>query len=148
MTAVVAGASFGCSIGWVVIACIPILWSVFSVSARLGLHSRRGLVEMIRLRRGRAAAGLIAGCMATVNLAMIIADLRAVSDGFTVIFDVPRMFFLIPVALVVWWILIRGNFQKITRVLGLLALAQLAYVAAAVLATHSVIALVKAIFLP
>lgn len=148
MTAVVVGASFGYSIGWVVIACVPVLWSVFTVSARLGLRSRRGLVEMIRLRRGRIAATLVATGMVSVNLAMIIADLRAVSDAFSVILEKRAIFFLVPVAFTVWWILIRGSFQRVTRALGLLALAQLAYVAAAVLATHSALALLKGIFWP
>lgn len=147
-TAVVVGASFGYSIGWVVIACVPVLWSVFSVSARLGLRSRRGLVEMIRLQRGRGAATVIAVGMVSVNLAMIIADMRAVSDAFSVILEKKAIFFLVPVAFTVWWILIRGSFQRVTRSLGLLALAQLAYVAAAVLATHSATALLKGIFWP
>jgi len=148
MTAVVVGASFGYSIGWVVIACVPVLWSVFSVSKRLGLRSRRGLVEMIRLRRGRIAASIIATGMVSVNLAMIIADLRAVGDAFSVILEKSAIFFLVPVAFTVWWILIRGSFQRVTRVLGALALAQLAYLAAAILATHSAIALLKGIFWP
>ena len=148
MTAVVVGASFGYSIGWVVIACVPILWSVFSVSARLGLRSRRGLVEVIRLRRGKRSAVIVATGMVAVNLAMIIADLRAVSDAFSVILQKSQIFFLVPVAFTVWWILIRGSFQRVTRVLGALALAQLAYLAAAVLATKSVTGLLRGIFLP
>lgn len=148
MTAVVVGATFGYSIGWVVIACVPVLWSVFSVSARLGLRSRRGLVEIIRMRRGRTSASIVAIGMVSVNMAMIIADLRAVSDAFSVILRQSPIFFLVPVAFSVWWILIRGSFQRVTRVLGLMALAQLAYVAAAVLATKSLTGLLKGIFLP
>jgi Mn2+/Fe2+ NRAMP family transporter len=148
MTAVVVGASFGYSIGWVVIACVPVLWSVFSVSARLGLKSRRGLVEIIRTRRSKRAAVLMALGMVSVNLAMIVADLRAVSDAFSVVLHQSPIFFLVPVAFSVWWVLIRGGFQRITRVLGVLALAQLAYVAAAVLATHSLRGLLRGIFVP
>ena len=148
MTAVVVGATFGYSVGWVVIACVPILWSVFSVSARLGVRSRRGLVEIIRMRRGRHAATIVAIGMVSVNLAMIIADLRAVGDAFGVILQQSPIFFLVPVAFSVWWILIRGSFQRVTRVLGVLALAQLAYVAAAVLATQSFVGLVEGVFLP
>ena len=148
MTAVVVGASFGYSIGWVVIACVPVLWSVFSVSARLGAHSRRGLVEIIRLRRSRAAAVVVATGMVSVNLAMIIADLRAVSDALSVVLQRSPIFFLVPVAFSIWWILIRGSFQRVMRVLGGLALAQLAYVAGAVLATRSLTGLLKGIFWP
>ena len=148
MTAVLAGATFGYSVGWVILACIPILWSVFSVSARLGTYSNRGLVELVRLRRTRRSAVLVAVGMVVVNLAMIIADLRAVSEAFSVILQRSATFFYVVVAFSVWWILIRGSFQRVTRVLGAIALAQLAYVAAAVLATHSLTALLKGIFLP
>jgi Mn2+/Fe2+ NRAMP family transporter len=148
MTAVVVGASFGHSIGWVVIACVPVLWSVFSVSARLGVRSRRGLVEIIRMQRGRNAAAIVAIGMVAVNLSMIIADLRAVADAFAVILRQSSVFFLVPVAFSVWWILIRGSFQRVTRVLGALALAQLAYVAAAILAIHSLTSLLRGLFLP
>ncbi len=148
MTAVVVGASFGYSIGWVVIACVPVLWSVFSVSARLGHRSGRGLVEIVRMRRGRTAATVVAIGMVSVNMAMIIADLRAVGDAFSVILQQSPKFFLVPVAFSVWWILIRGSFQRVTRVLGVLALAQLAYVAGAVLATRSFTSLLRGIFLP
>ena len=148
MTAVLAGATFGYSVGWVILACIPILWSVFSVSARLGTYSKRGLVELVRLRRTRRSAVLVALGMVVVNLAMIIADLRAVSEAFSVILQRSATFFYVVVAFSVWWILIRGSFQRVTRVLGAIALAQLAYVAAAVLATHSLTALLKGVFLP
>ena len=148
MTAVVVGASFGYAIGWVVIACVPVLWSVFSVSARLGVRSQKGLVQIIRERRGKRAAIFVALGMVAVNLAMIIADLRAVSDAFSVILQQSSLFFLVAVAFSVWWVLIRGTFQRVTRTLGLLALAQLAYVAAAALATKSVTGLLRGIFLP
>src|SRR5438034_11221063 len=45
LTATVAGASFGYSLIWVVLLCVPILFSVFSVSSRLGHQTRKGLVD-------------------------------------------------------------------------------------------------------
>ncbi len=148
MTAVVAGSTFGYSIGWVVLACVPVLLTVFSVASRLGNESRRGLVELIRGNYGKRAAGLIAAAMVAVNVAMIIADLRAVGDALSLILNVSFVFFLAPVAFSVWWILTKGNFQRVTRALGLMALAQLAYVGAAVLATESPLALLRGIFIP
>src|SRR5437588_12455304 len=48
LTATVAGASFGTSLGWVVVLCIPVLFSVFAVSSRIGHQTRKGLVELVR----------------------------------------------------------------------------------------------------
>lgn len=148
MTAVVAGAAFGHSIAWVVLACVPVLLAVFSVASRLGDESRKGLVQLIRQYHGRRAAWITAAAMVAVNVAMIIADLRAVGDAFSLIANVDFLYFLAPVAFSVWWILIKGNFQRVTRVLGIAALAQLAYIASAVMATSSPLALLKGIFLP
>jgi Mn2+/Fe2+ NRAMP family transporter len=100
--------------------------AVFSVSARLGGQARRGLVELIRQHYGRTPARLMAAGMVAVNMAMIIADLRAVGDAFSLILDISFLFFLAPVAFSVWWILMKGNFQRVTKALGLVALAQVA----------------------
>src|SRR5580698_5693827 len=75
LTATVAGASFGYSIGWVVLLAIPVLWAVFNVAARIGHHSSRGLVELIRMTYGRTAGWGVAAAMISVNMTMIIADL-------------------------------------------------------------------------
>src|SRR5215470_18741978 len=56
LTATVAGASFGTSLGWVVVLCIPVLFSVFAVSSRLGQETKKGLVELIREQYGRKSA--------------------------------------------------------------------------------------------
>src|SRR5215471_12660817 len=60
LTATVAGASFGTSLGWVVVLCVPVLFSVFAVSWRIGQETRKGLVELIRENYGARIAITIA----------------------------------------------------------------------------------------
>ncbi|HYH00901.1 MAG TPA: divalent metal cation transporter [Terriglobales bacterium] len=48
LTATVVGASFGLSVGWVVLICIPILMTVFVVAARIGHQTRLGLIKLVR----------------------------------------------------------------------------------------------------
>src|SRR5215472_16632428 len=60
LTATVAGASFGYSLGWVVLLCVPVLFSIFAVSSRIGSETRRGLVELIRIHYGKYTALTIA----------------------------------------------------------------------------------------
>jgi Mn2+/Fe2+ NRAMP family transporter len=148
MTAVVAGATFGYSIGWVVLACVPVLMTVFSVASRLGDESRKGLVQLIREHHGKIAAMITSMAMVAVNVTMIIADLRAVGEAFSLILNTSFLYFLAPVAFSVWWILMKGNFQRVIKVLAWLALAQLAYIAAAVMVTPSATSLLRGIFLP
>ncbi len=148
LTATVAGASFGYSLGWVVLLCVPVLFSVFAVSSRIGHQTHKGLVELVRLHYGRKIAIGIALLIVVVNLAMVIGDIVAVSDGFSLITMLPRSYFLAIVAFTVWYVLILGNYQKTTKALGTLTLILIAYVFAAVHVTDSFGALAGGILLP
>src|SRR5215469_1372471 len=85
MTATVAGASFGYSIGWVVLLCVPVLFSVFAVSSRIGHQTRKGLVELLRENYGLKIAFAIAMLIVAVNMAMIIGDIVVVSDSISLL---------------------------------------------------------------
>lgn len=148
LTATVAGASFGYSLGWVVLLCVPVLLTVFAVSSRLGHQTRKGLVELIRENYGRKVAVSIALLVVAVNLAMIIGDIVAVSDGFSLILVFPPSYFLAIVAFVVWFVLILGNYQKTTKALGTMTLILIAYVVCAFHVTTSFAGLAKGILLP
>jgi Mn2+/Fe2+ NRAMP family transporter len=148
LTATVAGASFGLSIGWVVLLCIPILRSVFSVAARIGHETRLGLIRLVRKHFGVRFAVLLACLVVVVNVVMIIADLMAVSDAFAIVLGQPRRFFPAVVAFIVWYILTLAGYERVNRTLSLLALFLFAYVAAAVMATDSVTATASGILLP
>ncbi len=148
LTATVAGASFGYSIGWVVLLAIPVVWAVFSVSARIGHQSNRGLVELIRQSYGRTAGWGMAIAMISVNMAMIIADLIAVSDAFSLILRQARFFFLPMVAFAVWYLLVLGDYRKSSRAFIWFALFQAAYVVAAIMAVKSWSGLLRGLLLP
>src|SRR5947209_1290380 len=134
LTATVAGASFGTSVGWVVLFCIPILQSVFGVAARIGHETKLGLIKLIREHFGARIAITIACMVALVNVTMIVADLMAVSDAFSIVLNQPARFFPAVVAFVVWYILTLAGYGRVNPTLSLLALFLLAYVAAAMLA--------------
>ena len=144
LTATVAGASYGTSVGWVVLLCIPILQSVFGVAARIGHETKLGLIKLIREHFGARIAITIACMVALVNVIMIIADLMAVSDAFSIVLNQPARFFPAVVAFVVWYILTLAGYGRVNPTLSLLALFLLSYVAAALLATGSPPAVVHA----
>jgi len=148
LTATVAGATFGYSIGWVVLLSIPVLWSVLSVSARIGRESRKGLVELVRQQYGRKLAVALAIGVFVVNFTMIIGDLVAVSDALSIVTNQWRAFFLVPLAFVVWYMLIVGNARKSMERLGLLSLFLIAYVVAGCYTVRSPVALARGILLP
>jgi Mn2+/Fe2+ NRAMP family transporter len=135
LTATVAGAAYRYSLLWAVLLSIPFLLAVFSVSARIGFESRQGLVDLLRTNYGRIIAFGCAAVVVAINMAMIVADLMAVTDALSIITEMPRMYFIAGVAFSVWYILIFRDYRKITQTLVLLSLPLFLYVAAAVLAS-------------
>lgn len=148
LTATVAGATFGYSLGWVVILCVPVLFSIFAVSSRMGQQTGKGLIQLIREHHGKRTSIVIAMLVVAVNLAMIAGDIVAVGDSFSLITLFPRVYFLALIGFVVWYVLIIGNYQKTTKVLGTLTLILVAYVVAAFDATESFTAMARGILLP
>lgn len=148
ITATVAGAAFGYSVLWVVVLCVPLLESIFGVSARLGFETRQGLVDLLRANYGRKLALACAAVVIVINMAMIIADLMAVSDAMAIILGHRRVYFVAAVAFSVWYILIFRDYKKITGVLLWLSLPLFVYVGAAAVATPSFVGLARGTFLP
>src|SRR5215813_11907507 len=134
LTATVAGVAYHYSLLWSVLLSVPFLLAVFSVSARIGLESRQGLVDLLRTHYGRWIAFGCAAVVVAINMAMIVADLMAVTDGFSIIMAMPRMYFIAAVAFSVWYILIFRDYRRITQTLVLLSLPLFIYVAATVMA--------------
>lgn len=148
LTATVAGAAFGYSVLWVVLLCVPLLLYVFQVTARIGHETRRGLVDLLRLHYGRKVARLCAALIILINMAMIVADLMAVSEGMSIIAGQSRMYFVALAAFSIWYILIFRDYVKITRSLLFLALPLFIYVAAALIVAPAPRELLRATVLP
>jgi Mn2+/Fe2+ NRAMP family transporter len=148
LTATVAGAAWGLSLLWVVPLCIPFLITIFAVSARIGHQTQQGLVDLLRQHYGRGLAMFCALVIIVINMAMITADLLAVSDALSVILLQRRIFFVAPLAFAIWYILIFRDYYKITHALVWLSLPLFAYVAAGVLAISDVREVLLRTFVP
>ncbi|MBV9073248.1 MAG: divalent metal cation transporter [Acidobacteria bacterium] len=148
VTATIAGAAFAHSLFWVVVLVVPFLLAIFSVTSRIGVQTGQGLLDLVRENYGRKFA--LAGAVFTIatNLAVVIADIMAVSDAFSILTGLSRMFFIAATAFFVWYILVFQDYQKITRALVLLSLPLYLYVAAAVLTSPNVGGLLHDIFIP
>lgn len=134
LTATVVGASFALSLLWVVVLCIPFLLNLFSVTARIGVETGQGVLDLLRSAYGRKMALAAAIMTILVNAAVVVADLMAVSDVLSVLTGQPRMLFVAVASFSVWYILVFHDYRKITRVLVLVSLPLYLYVAAAVIA--------------
>ncbi len=134
ITATVAGSVYHYSLLWSVLLCVPFLLAVFAVSARIGVETRQGLVDLLRTNYGQTVAVLCALVIVAINMAMIVADLMAVTDAFSIIMELPRSSFIAAIAFSVWYVLIFRDYRKITHALALLSLPLFIYVVAAIVA--------------
>ncbi|HTK94182.1 MAG TPA: divalent metal cation transporter, partial [Terriglobales bacterium] len=148
LTATVAGAAFGYSLLWVVLLCVPFLLNVLHVTARIGHETRQGLVDLLRQHYGKRVALVCACVVIAINMAMIVADLMAVSEAMSIIAGQARMFFVALTAFSVWYILIFRDYVKITKALLFLALPLFVYVAAALISAPTPHELLIATFHP
>ena len=148
VTATIAGAAFVHSLLWVVVLVVPFLLAIFSVTARIGVQTGQGLLDLVRTHYGRKFAIIGASLTIVTNLAVVIADIMAVSDAFSIITGLSRMFFIAATAFFVWYILVFQDYQKITRALVLLSLPLYLYVAAAVFTHPRIFSLIGDVFAP
>jgi Mn2+/Fe2+ NRAMP family transporter len=148
LTAIVAGASFGKSLGWVVVLCMPVLHTIFAVSSRIGQQTGQGLIDLVRAHHSRGKAVTLACMILVVNLAMIIGDIVAVADSASLLTGLSHTYFLAAVAFVVWYLLIIGNYRKTTETLGMMSLFLVAYVVAAYEVSGSLLTVASEVVIP
>lgn len=148
VTATVVGAAFSLSLLWIVVLCVPFLLALFSVTARIGMQTRQGLLALVREHYGPRLAMAGSAFTIVINLTIVIADLLAVSDALAIILSQPRMYFVAPVAFTVWYILIFRDYRKITLALVAVSLPLYVYVASAAITGPPVGELLRRVFIP
>ncbi len=148
ITATVIGAAYHYGLLWVVLLCIPFLLALFSVTARIGVETRKGVLDLVRENYGRGIALLLSSTIIFINLAVTIADLMAVSEAFSIVLDVPRTYMVAAIAFTVWYVLIFRDYRRITKALVLFSLPLYIFVASAILTAPPLHQLLHQIFLP
>jgi Mn2+/Fe2+ NRAMP family transporter len=148
VTATVAGAAFSFSLLWLAVLCVPFLLAVFDVTARVGVETRKGLLDLLRENYGRPLATVVAGLTIIIGMAVIIADLMAVSEGFSMLLNLPRQYFVAPIAFSIWYILIFRDYRRITQALIWLSLPLYVYIPAAILTKPDLSQLLWNTFIP
>jgi NRAMP (natural resistance-associated macrophage protein)-like metal ion transporter len=134
-TYVQAGASYGFATLWATIVMLPMMTSVQYISAKIGLVNGRGLAGVLREHYPRWVLYPALAALVIANTLNAGADIGAIAAALNLLIPVPAVAFAIPVGLGIVALQILGSYRLIARVFKWLALALLAYVAAA-LFTH------------
>ena len=111
----VAGAHFGYAILWIMPLVAVALIIVQEMSARLGVVTGKGLADLIRESLGVRITTIVLGLLLVANLANTVSEFAGVAAGME-IFGVSK-FISVPIAAVlVWLLIVRGNYRTVERV--------------------------------
>jgi NRAMP (natural resistance-associated macrophage protein)-like metal ion transporter len=111
----VAGAHFGYSFLWVLLPVTLALIVIQEMAARMGAVTRKGLADLIRENYGvRLTVWILLGLLFT-NLANIMAEFAGIAASAEIL-GLSR-YVAVPLgALGVWWLVVKGNYQRVERV--------------------------------
>jgi NRAMP (natural resistance-associated macrophage protein)-like metal ion transporter len=147
-TYVQAGASYGYATVWTTIVMFPMMTAVQYISAKIGLVSGRGLAGVLREHYPRWVLYPALLALVIANTLNAGADIGAIAAALNLLIPVPAPAFVIPVGLGIVALQVLGSYQLIARVFMWLALALLAYVAAAFFTHPDVGAVLKGSLVP
>jgi Mn2+/Fe2+ NRAMP family transporter len=128
----VAGAQYGYATLWIMPLLAVALVIVQEMSARLGVVTGKGLADLIRERLGVKITTAILVILLFANLANTVSEFAGVAAGME-IFGVSK-YIAVPIAAVlVWLLIVRGNYRTVERIFLAASAIYLAYVAAGIL---------------
>jgi NRAMP (natural resistance-associated macrophage protein)-like metal ion transporter len=126
------GAEFGYSLLWILIPIAISLGIVQEMCARMGAVTGKGLADLIRERFGVRWTALIMLSLLIANAGVTVSEFVGIAAA-AELFNVSR-FIAVPVAAVlVWWLVAKGSYQKVERVFLLMSLVFLGYIVSAFL---------------
>jgi NRAMP (natural resistance-associated macrophage protein)-like metal ion transporter len=110
-----AGANFGYTLLWVILASQIVLFFTQEAGARLGLATGKGLISLIRERWGVRWTVFAALLMLTANLGSIVAEFAGIGSALG-IFGIPPQISAAVAAVVVVGFIALGNYSRVQYV--------------------------------
>jgi Mn2+/Fe2+ NRAMP family transporter len=129
----VSGARYGYSLLWMMPLVLIALIIVQEMSARLGVVTGKGLADLIRERMGVRITAIILALLLFVNLANTVSEFAGVAASME-IFGVSKYISVPIAAVLVWFLIVKGNYKVVERVFLVASAIYLAYIASGVLA--------------
>lgn len=129
----VAGARYGYTMLWMMLAMTPSFVIVQEMAGRMGAVTGKGFAALIRERFGVRPTFLAMLMLLASNTATTIAEFAGIAAAME-IFGVSRYISVPLAALVVWLLVVRGSYRNVEKVFLSLSAVFIAYVVAAFLA--------------
>jgi NRAMP (natural resistance-associated macrophage protein)-like metal ion transporter len=128
-----AGAQFGYKLLWSIIPITIALIVVQEMSARMGAITGKGLSDLIREEFGLRATFLMMAALVIVNFSNVMAEFAGISESLA-LYHVPRYVSVPVCAVIVWFIVIKGNYKTVEKIFLTASFFYICYIVAGVLA--------------
>ncbi len=141
------GSIFGYTLLWLFIPCTIILAIIQEMGVRLGIVSKKGLIDLILEKVGIKITLILVIVLVLCNFGTILAEFSgiAVSAG---IFHVPTVIGLPVAALSIWLLIVKGNYKKVEHVFIVGSAIYVTYIASAILAGPNWALAAKSLIIP
>jgi len=127
------GAELGYRLLWVLIPITISLGLVQEMCARMGAVTGKGLADLIRERFGVRWTALVMLALLIANGGVTVSEFVGIAAA-TELLGVSR-FISVPLAAIsIWWLVVKGSYQRVERVFLLMSLVFLGYIVSAFLA--------------
>lgn len=124
----VDGATVGYTHLWLMLLSTFMYQSVQYACAKIGRITHEGLSGILRVHYGRGVAFSASLVLIIANVALISADLVAIGSGLELVTTIPWYWFVVPIALCLWYLTVYRNFETIKKVFIVMSLAFVTYI--------------------
>jgi NRAMP (natural resistance-associated macrophage protein)-like metal ion transporter len=128
-----AGAQFGYSLLWTILPMTLALIVVQEMSARMGAVTGKGLSDLIREEYGVRTTFVMMFLLVITNFSNVVAEFAGVASSME-LFRISKYISVPVAAVVVWFIVVKGNYKTVEKVFLTASLFYIAYIVAGVLA--------------
>jgi NRAMP (natural resistance-associated macrophage protein)-like metal ion transporter len=129
----VDGATNGYGHLWLLLLATPLYQSVQFTCAKIGRMTQKGLAEILREHYSAWVAIPASLILIIANVALVAADLVAIGSGLELITGLAWFWFVVPVAVSLWYLTVFRNFETIKKIFIVMSLAFVTYIVTAVL---------------
>lgn len=129
----VIGSRYGYSLIWLLVVITPVLAIVQEMNARVGVVTGRGLAGLIRENFSLRLTALAILATVIANFGTTVAEFSGIAAA-AGLFGVPSWIAVPVTAVAVWFLVTRGSYRKVERVLLALGFVLVTYVIAGIMA--------------
>jgi len=130
------GADHGYKLLWLLIPLTISLGMVQEMCARMGAVTGKGLADLIRERFGVRWTAVVMLALLIANGGVTVSEFVGIAAAME-LFGVARYISVPIAAIVIWWLVVKGNYQRVERVFLAMTLVFLGYIVSAFLARPS-----------